>query len=273
MKKKVALWTDCLPDSVDINQARGFLCGFGFDAQIKGELFDRNTGKTGLRAAASFLAGIRIKDFESPAEFPFFPSPPEIEEEFSKICSHIADPSVAYDGLWFQRKLHGQFAGLFDSGVAANIVYTGRTVCTYEENRYHARVVIMEAAAAAPQIVSAGGAVEGPAKPPEYYWAKGRIFQEGAAHGDMSGALSVLNEVFEGRFIGRSDPLLGRAVAAYGLQPLIYVLTGKQFCENRGCSLFNSHRQSEVLAAQAQWLVCEHCRKNLEDAAVSLPSS
>ncbi len=267
MKRKIALLTDCLPDCVDMGEVREFLRSFGFDAQIRGELFGKNRDEDSLRSFASFLAGIRISGFESPLERPTAPSSPEVEEEMAILLKGEADPSAAYDGLWFQRKLHSELAAGSRAEVSADLVYTGRLLCTYGSGRYHARVVVMGAAPDAPQIVSQAGVVEGPAKPPEYYWAKGRLFQEGFAGAGESEAISVLDEVFDGKFVKPSDPLTGRIVSAYGLQPILYAFAGKQFCENPDCSLFNSHRQSEVLNAQARGRVCKDCMERLKGCA------
>lgn len=265
MKRNIALRTDCLPDCVDADEALDFFRSFGFGAQKCGELFGENRNEARLRSAAIFLASIRIKDFETPLENPSVPSRAEVEEELSKIRKSEVDPSAAYDGFWFQRKLHAELAAFAGGGFDASFVYTGRLLCTYGQSRYHARVVIMGCDRATPQIVSHAGVVEGPAKPPDYYWAKGRLFQEGFA---QARALSVLDEVFEGKFVKPSDPLAGRIVSAYGLQPLIYVLAGKQFCEDENCSIFNSHRQSEVLNAQGSGRVCKDCMERLGKAAI-----
>lgn len=262
MTRKVNLWSDCLPASVDAGRTRDFLRGFGFDAQPRGELFGETRDAEYLRRMASFLAGIRIRDFDAPLERPPVPSPAQEREEISVMRTGRADPSAAYDGFWFQRKLHGELAAFSGPGAAANLVLTGRLVCTYEGGRHHARTVVMSAAKGAAQVVSSAGAETGPAKPPEYHWAKGRIFQSGSAL-DREEALSVLDEMFEGGFVKQSDPVMGRVVSAFALQPLFYAAFGKRFCENRDCCLFNSHLQSDVLRAQAKMPVCGECMKLL----------
>ena len=240
MKKKVALWTDCLPENVDADNVCAFLSSFGFDARRAGELF----GTSEL-----LLASIRIRDIETPLDAP--------------SADSFADSACPmYDGLWFQREAHRRLSGMGEQGTA-NLVCTGRLICTYEGRRYHARTVIMGGAPSV-QIVSSEGAVEGPAKPPEYYWAKARIVEQGA------GSLSVLDEVFEDRFIKGSDSILGQVVSAYCLQPLMYFFRGREFCSDPGCSLFNSHMQSEVMKAQAMGLLCAECRAVLESNSPSV---
>lgn len=258
MKRKVSLWTDCLADSVKLAEIEGFLRGFGFEAQTRGELFEQ-IPEYRRGEFASFLASIRIKDFKIPLDRPAVCPREEAEREFSKSRAREACLSCAYDGLWFQRKLQTEIARLRSPDAVANLVFTGRLMCTWGGKRYHARTVLMGADAFAAQVVSSAGVVEGPAKPPEYYWAKGRLFQHGFTQERQSEALSVLDETFEGRFVKPSDPLMGRLVAAYCLQPLMYVVAGKPFCENPDCCLFNSHRQSEVLNAQKTGGVCPQC--------------
>lgn len=255
------LLTDCLPPGVDMGGVCEFLRRFGFEARPAGELFE------GARSEAEFLASIRIRDFEEPLDSPSRPSGEGVNGELRVISSRAADPRAAYDGFWFQREAHRICANSSRPG-AANLVCTGRLLCTYGRGRYHARAVVMGAAPSV-QAVSSEGVLEGPAKPPEYYWAKARMLQEGAAD---EKALAVLDEVFEGRFVKRSGGLLGRSVAAYCLQPLMYFFFGREFCADPQCSLFNSHRQSEVLAAQAKGRLCAGCEKVLKRGGVTLPS-
>ncbi len=263
MKRKVSIWTDCLPVSLDVFEVADFLRDFGFDARIRGGLFEAKGGNNTL---AAFLAGIRIQDFETPLDRPATPSRENVDEEVSDLRTGETIAEHAYDGFWFQRKLHTEIASFHSPDTLANLVLTGRLVCTYGRKRYHARVVLMGAMRSAVQIVSTAGVVEGPARPPEYYWAKGRIFQRGLTGDELRDALSVLDDTFKGRFVEQSDPLMGRIVSAYCLQPLLYVIGGRVFCEDPGCCLFNSHRQSEVLKAQAQGAVCEQCSGMLSGA-------
>ncbi|WP_462137556.1 DUF6775 family putative metallopeptidase [Candidatus Mycalebacterium sp.] len=258
MKRKISLWTDCLAASVDPAQIEDFLSGFGFETRMRGELLEQ-LSEDRRREFASFLTSIRIKDFETPLESPAIYPGDESERKFSKPRPRETDSDCAYDGLWFQRKLHSEIARLHSPDAVANLVFTGRLLCTWGERRYHARVVLMGADAGSAQIVSSAGVVEGPAKPPDYHWAKGRLFQQGLAQERENEMLAVLDETFEGRFIKPSDPQMGKLVAAYGLQPLMYVVAGKRFCENPDCCLFNSHRQSEVLNAQKKGGVCPEC--------------
>ncbi|MGI9558521.1 MAG: DUF6775 family putative metallopeptidase [Thermodesulfobacteriota bacterium] len=247
---EVVLWTDCLPAAVEIPAVEVFLRGFGFEARAGGELFTAENLDD-----AEFLASVRVKDFEIPLDRPARPLPEDVEAELKSVSEGEPPHKAAYDGMWFQRKIHKRFAS---APPAVNIVCTGRLICTYEK-RYHARVVVMGDAPSV-QIVSSEGVAEGPAKPPEYYWAKGGLIQRGLAD-EGSESLSVLDEVFEGKFIKRSDPLLGRVFAAYCLQPVLYALAGAEFCSDPQCSLFNSHRQSEILKAQARGRLCENCLK------------
>lgn len=267
--RKVALWTDCLPPEVDGGKVCEFLHQFGFEAHTAGELFDGGPSRgggspPGGSLPAEFLASIRIKDFEEPLDSPASPSAGDVREEADTVISLAARPEAAYDGFWFQRGAV-RFCPSAVEGDAANLVCTGRLVCTYGRGRYHARTVVMGGAPSV-QIVSTEGVLRGPAKPPEYYWAKARMIQEGAAGG---GDFPVLDEVFEGRFIKRSSSLLGRTVAAYCLQPLMYYFFGKEFCDEPACSLFNSHRQSEVLKAQAHGRLCARCKSVLESGVAA----
>ncbi|QMU55915.1 MAG: hypothetical protein GKS04_01760 [Candidatus Mycalebacterium zealandia] len=262
MKRKISLWTDCLAGSVESAQIEDFLKsrlgGFGFETQMRGELFEQ-LSEDRRRDFALFLASIRIKDFETPLESPAVCPSAESELEFSKLRSRKTDSDCVYEGFWFQRKLHSEIARLRSLDAVANLVFTGRLLCTWEQRRYHARVVLMGADAGTAQVISSAGVVEGPSKPPDYYWAKGRLFQQGFAQDRKNETLAALDETFKGKFIKPSDPLMGRVVAAYGLQPLMYVIAGKRFCENPDCCLFNSHRQSEVLNAQKKGGVCPQC--------------
>jgi hypothetical protein len=51
------------------------------------------------------------------------------------------------------------------------------------------------------------------------------------------------------------------------MQAVFYSLTGDPFCEDKGCRLYNAHRQEELLFAQLRctYELCERHERILDD--------
>ncbi|NIP37768.1 MAG: hypothetical protein GWO07_09075, partial [Candidatus Dadabacteria bacterium] len=74
-----------------------------------------------------------------------------------------------------------------------------------------------------------------------------------------------LDEYFKGQYVEYNDPKTTKILQSYTLQPIFYELTGKPFCENNTCCLFNSHWQKDVLEVQYNGKLCEHHRKLIQN--------
>ncbi|MGM0405880.1 MAG: DUF6775 family putative metallopeptidase [Thermoplasmatota archaeon] len=182
------------------------------------------------------IASTRVSDMNSRKNKE--PLPLEIGLE-KKIIQGKDIRGVLYDG-WKLSKLI--FELLPEKEYEQHvIVVTDRLIGTLEKGdaRYHVRAVINSL----PSIISTSGIVEGPAKPKEYY-------------------LGVEKD-FEFKPMEYSDNRMTEAVHSYALQTVFWRLTGDPFCGKKGCPLFNSHWQEEVIKNQVNGSLCEGHKKVL----------
>ena len=135
------------------------------------------------------------------------------------------------------------------NGKYIHLIFTGRLFGTFEDRRYHARVVLM----GTPSLISTSGLIEAPAKPREYYYVKGRLIQSGMDTAE-------LDNIYKGRFVEYDDPKITSILTSYALQVIFYELTGEAFCDNAACCLSNSHWQEEVLKVQHEGVLCDKCK-------------
>lgn len=164
-----------------------------------------------------------------------------------------------YDGFWVQRIFSRFFLGKHPGELTKpgfHAVITGRLLGTYGSRRYHARVII----SGFPSFISTSGLVEGPARPREYYFLKAEFIRSGKS-------LSELDEAFRGRFVDYEDERMTKITGSYVLQPLLHHFYGKEFCENSGCAIFNSHWQKEVLDIQYPGFLCAECESEIKKIA------
>jgi len=124
-----------------------------------------------------------------------------------------------------------------------HIVFTNRLFGTWDETdaRYHARVSIYSF----PCLISTTGIVEAPAKPKEFYVLRQYYLTLG-----IPVPHEELKEKFRGRFIDFDDERLTEVMKGYVMQAIFYHLTFYPFCRDKGCRLYNSHWQEEVIKAQ-----------------------
>ncbi len=160
---------------------------------------------------------------------------------------------VAYERRMLDREPPRPVGALYDgfelSGICAEmlagsemrldgwaIIITDQLFGTLEppDARYHARVSIY----ADPCLVSTTGLVEAPAKPRDYYLARGLGLDAGRLYDGVDD------------FLKRDDPRTTEALKGYLAQAFFYHLTGEPFCEDRSCRLYNAHWQAELLEAQ-----------------------
>lgn len=193
-----------------------------------------------------FCERIRVKDSETPLE-----NPGITEEVSSERINTVGKPlPELHDGYWLQRKLNL----LVKNGLTGDdfnkihIVLTGLLFGTFGDNRYHARTVLM----GEPNLLSTPGIVEGPARPPEYYWIKAGFIHSGRDPAEI-------DEVYRDRYLVHDDERLTEIAASYVLQIVAYSLTGVAFCDNHECCLYNSHWQKEVLDLQFNHKMCDGC--------------
>lgn len=170
------------------------------------------------------------------------PLPAEIKVE-KKINRGKDIVGVLYDG----KKL----ANILRESILKNdlnehvIIILNRLIGTIEqsENRYHARTVVCSI----PSLISLSGIVKGPAKPKEYY-----------LQGENE-------EILDFNPMKYGDERLTEALKSYALQTVFWRLTGEPFCKNKGCRLYNSHWQKEVIEYQIEGDLCDNHQNILEE--------
>ena len=179
------------------------------------------------------------------------PHDPETGNEMLGIVRYeeraLADPDraggVLYDGLAIQRALNERLPPDERDLSHLHVVLLDRAVGTWGEDcRWHKRVNVL----GQPALVSVPGLYEAPAKPEAYYREKQR-------HAMLTGDApprEVLEHEVEGEFLVADDPRTTEALHGYVLQAVHYLATGRAFCADERCRLFDAHRQEDLVQAQ-----------------------
>lgn len=244
----VFLYSDSPSQSLVMRGVTDFLTDLGLSVDFRGDFLSYLSLATEEMAELeSFLSRARVLSIETPVDFfeTHLPSEP-FEKEL-------------YDGFWIQRIFSRFFLRKHPGELAENgfhAVITGRLLGTYGSRRYHARVII----SGFPSFISTSGLVEGPARPREYYFLKAEFVRSGKN-------LSELDEAFREKFVNYEDERITKITGPYVLQPLLHHFSGKEFCENSRCALFNSHWQREVLDIQYSGLLCTECEGEIRKIA------
>ncbi|MDJ0268999.1 MAG: hypothetical protein NXY59_00315 [Aigarchaeota archaeon] len=181
----------------------------------------------------------------------------EVEYEKSLLKNPSKRPlGILYDGFMIQAICHSLLKREENNLSEAHIIFTGRLLATYGEDRYHIRVIIC----GYPSLISTTGIVEGPAKPREFYIATTHTAAQ------LTPLIwEEMKQQMRGRFIEYDDERLTEVMKGYVLQAVFYQALGEAFCDNKHCRLYNSHWQEEVLEAQlAGHELCNKHRKMLE---------
>lgn len=244
----IYLYSDSPSQSLVMQGVTDFLTDLGLSAEFRGDFLSYlSLAAEEMAELESFLSRARVFNIETPVDF-FETHPPA--EPFEKEL---------YDGFWVQRIFSRFFLRKHPGELAENgfhAVITGRLLGTYGSRRYHARVII----SGFPSFISTSGLVEGPARPREYYFLKAEFVRSGKD-------LSELDEAFREKFVDYEDERITKITGPYVLQPLLHHFSGKEFCENPKCGLFNSHWQKEVLDIQYSGFLCAECESEIRKIA------
>ncbi len=198
------------------------------------EIFPACKADTRNRVAVLSAEQARISDITQP--FHRQPSTHDFELHGSKVR--------LYDGF----KLQYAFAQTIPEWECTmdhlHIIFTDLLVCTFSEDdcRYHARSIIC----GMPCIISIPGIIEAPAKPREFY------FNLGLGLDVESAKKSIV-----GRYLDYDDDRISDAATNYALQALFFLLTGKPFCDDVKCRLFNAHWQEELIRILQKPTLCQ----------------
>ncbi len=241
--------TDLIP-GIKVNLRKGFIAHF-----LPTENYQEFAGK---------LARIKIRDQKRIIE-DFKPLPGEIQFEKKLLDeSKIRRIGVVYDGFEFQGLLRGLLAENELNMAVIHIAFTNRLIATFDDNdrRYHARVII----SGYPSVISTSGVVEAPAKPREFY----RMKQMGIILGNTTVPAEILNQHFEGRVMEHDDGRLTEVMKGYIMQAVFYHTTGRAFCNDQNCRLFNAHWQDELIQAQVKsGRLCDDHSRIIQDLKLS----
>ncbi len=254
MNKEIRVFTysEYPSPSLEVELIIESLSKYGFAVENRGDILDylSLSGPSAYNLARRFSEA-RISDISCPVDSPNTDNQSQIDSELNKISGRENIRGNFYDGYWIQRTLYQILAEKIGgelNGSYIHIIFTGRLFGTFEDRRYHARVVLM----GTPSLISTSGLIEAPAKPREYYYVRGRMVQSGMD-------ISELDNIYKGRFVDYDDPKITSILISYALQVIFYELTGNAFCDNPLCCLSNSHWQEEVLKVQYQGKLCDKC--------------
>jgi len=249
---RVFLYTEYPSPSLNTNLIIENLSKYGFAVENRENLVNfLSLSEQGLYNLATEFSQVRIDDISHPLDSPKTVDPSQIDSELNKISGRENIRGKFYDGYWIQRSLYRILAekiGAELCGSSIHIIFTGRLFGTFEDRRYHARVVLL----GAPSLISTSGLIEAPAKPREYYYVRGRMIQSGMDIGE-------LDNLYKGRFVEYDDLKITSILTSYVLQVIFYELTGNAFCDSTACCLSNSHWQEEVLKVQNEGKLCSKC--------------
>lgn len=200
--------------------------------KVKGSIFK----EYGRESTPVDIARTRITSLESRT----FCSPLPVEIQIEKRIlagNHVI--GMIYDGWKLLRVMSDH---LPENSIPDHIiVVTPRLIGTLErgDKRYHIRTVLHSM----PSIISTSGIVEGPARPREYYLKN--------------------HESCNVPYMEYGDHRMSKAVISYALQTMMWRHTGKPFCAKKGCPLYNSHWQEELIDSQVEGRLCEEHRPKL----------
>jgi len=251
--KEVLIYTDYPSKALSIDSIIGYLERYRLKVSHKENIYENLS----IKGDSSFelakrISGTIIDDIDIPFDRLRDSTNEEINSELDRLSGERSYSGVYYEGNWLQRIYYNLLAENQSTDRPThtiNIILTGRLFLTYENTRYHARVILM----GVPNIISTSGIVEAPARPKEYYWLKAGFIKEGKD-------IRELDKIYRGRFIEYDDSRITTVLSAYALQAVSYELTGDPFCDNPSCCLHNSHWQEEVLKAQLDGKLCDEHR-------------
>lgn len=253
---KIFIYSDYPSVSLNISNIREYLAGYGFKTEHRGNFINfLQLSNEDLAAIAEKLSGALVDDIYFEREKLSIADTAQVGSELNKLLGREDTKGALYDGYWLQRIIHRALlekVPLESGDNYLHLIFTSRLFGTFEDRRYHARVVLT----GSPSLVSTSGLVEAPAKPREYYFIKGGLIQSGKDVG-------VLDEMYRGRYVEYDDPKISSILCSYALQAIFYHITGRAFCDNNECCLYNSHWQEDVLTVQYEGEPCERCLKSI----------
>ena len=218
----------------------------------------RHEGRAGglfsnpARRQARALAACAVRNPRRPFE-PFEPAEEDILREMGGGGRTAIGPEprgiVCYDGFEMLR-IAASMVPARDAAdpLAFHVVLTDRLPCTYDPDgmRYHGRALV----AANPSLISTTGMVEAPARPRRYYVETMAARAAGGGGAEAATAEAEAAWARAGAFLARGDRRMAEAAYGYALQAAAHYITGRAFCADRDCRLYNAHWQADLLHSQ-----------------------
>ncbi len=182
----------------------------------------------------------------------------EVEFEKRRILGGTSAFGIIYDGFRLHRIFHEVVPPGGRGHESITIIFTNRLFASWDDGdrRYHLRTSIY----GVPSLISTTGLIEAPARPREYYLLKQGYERLGRDLMEIKNRLGF-------DFIDYKDRRLTEVSKGYAMQAVFYSLTGDPFCEDKGCRLYNSHWQEELIFAQltCKYELCGRHEKILDD--------
>ncbi|MDW8275311.1 MAG: hypothetical protein RMJ59_02865 [Candidatus Nitrosocaldus sp.] len=212
-----------------------------------------------MREIAWMHAMCRVRDVFKATSNEAHAEEGDVEHELSILRGYANDQSSIYDGFMLQSMYSSMIDPEESSLEHVHVILTDRLIATYREEdmRYHLNTVVL----GYPSIVSISGIVEAPAKPRAFYTLYYYYISQG-----ITVNMDELKHLFRDAMLDHDDPRLTDAVKGYIMHAVFYsMLNDSPFCDEKGCMLYNSHWQDEVIQAQVSGGMCERHRAVLKE--------
>ena len=211
--------------------------------EVRGNPFGFNLPQDKVSDYAKKIASSKIQEMSQKILSGQEPLYGEIEYEKRRILGKTRSFGILYDGFHLLRIFCEIMSREECRLEFVHIFFTNRLFATWDDSdkRYHLRTSVY----GIPSIISTTGLIEAPARPREFYLLKQQYERLGKD-------LTELKDRFKGSFIDYEDKRLTAVAKGYAMQAVFYSLTGKPFCEDKGCSLYNAHWQEELIFAQLE---------------------
>jgi hypothetical protein len=255
---EIILYEEGTGDELDTGEIARYLARkMGTDkVELRGNPFALDISDERLADYAGRIAGTKIRRVTQEVSSDQNPLPAEIDYEKRRILGRTSAFGIIYDGF----QLHRIFREVVPRSRSdtTTVIVTNRLFGTwdYGDRRYHLRTSIY----GRPSLISTTGLIEAPARPREYYLLK-------QGHERMGRDLTELKDRLNCDFMDYKDKRLTEVAKGYVMQAVFYSITGDPFCEDKGCRLYNAHRQEELIFAQLtpKYELCERHENILDD--------
>ena len=242
---RIILYDEGVAEELDIEKIAQYLAQKmnKVKVEIRGNPFVFNLPQDKVSDYARRIASIKIQEINKKTKPEQEPLHGEIEYEKKRILGKTRSFGILYDGFHLLRIFCEIMSREECRLEFVHIFFTNRLFATWDDSdkRYHLRTSVY----GIPSIISTTGLIEAPARPREYYLLKQQYERLGKN-------LTELKDRFKGSFIDYEDKRLTAVAKGYAMQAVFYSLTGKPFCEDKGCSLYNAHWQEELIFAQLE---------------------